>query len=169
MPNVNFLVPGSPQGQPRHRVGLTKSGKHVAYLKRLKDSVTGRRTHEHPVVAWKSLIGLYASTARHPDWPIQRRIPLGVLLSFQRTPARNCRLKACIVRPDLDNYMKAALDALHGVVFEDDSQIVYAVGMKRYGMESNTLVTVVWGSELEHFMNPLESILNEWCKTGRRS
>ena len=35
-------------------------------------------------------------------------------------------------RPDLDNLVKAVMDALNGVAYRDDSQIVTVVGRKRY-------------------------------------
>ena len=35
-------------------------------------------------------------------------------------------------RPDVDNYAKAALDALNGVCFLDDAQVVVLTARKRY-------------------------------------
>lgn len=37
-----------------------------------------------------------------------------------------------IVKPDLDNYVKSALDALTGVLWKDDNAIVKLVAEKRY-------------------------------------
>lgn len=36
-------------------------------------------------------------------------------------------------RPDLDNYLKALLDAFNGVVLKDDSQVVEFFARKQYG------------------------------------
>ena len=37
-----------------------------------------------------------------------------------------------VTRPDCDNYLKTVLDALNGVAFADDSQVVFASISKRY-------------------------------------
>lgn len=45
-------------------------------------------------------------------------------------------------KPDWDNYAKALSDALNGIVYADDSQIVSARITKRYGEEPGVAVTV---------------------------
>ncbi len=45
-------------------------------------------------------------------------------------------------RPDLDNLIKAAVDALNEVVFADDSQIVDLTAMKRYGEKPLLKITI---------------------------
>jgi Holliday junction resolvase RusA-like endonuclease len=39
------------------------------------------------------------------------------------------------VKPDLDNVMKAVLDAMNGVVYVDDSQVINMVATKRYSSD----------------------------------
>src|SRR5699024_7378870 len=46
-----------------------------------------------------------------------------------------------VVRPDIDNYAKAPLDALNGIVWQDDSQIVRLVSEKFYSHEPRTEIT----------------------------
>jgi Holliday junction resolvase RusA-like endonuclease len=45
-------------------------------------------------------------------------------------------------RFDVDNCAKAALDALNGVAFEDDSQVAKLVVEKSYGQEARTTVRI---------------------------
>jgi Holliday junction resolvase RusA-like endonuclease len=45
-------------------------------------------------------------------------------------------------RPDLDNFLKAALDAISGIVVADDSLIVEPVATKRYSIAPKMLLTV---------------------------
>jgi Holliday junction resolvase RusA-like endonuclease len=46
------------------------------------------------------------------------------------------------VKPDLDNVMKAVLDALNGVVYVDDSQVINLVATKRYSTDPRVEVYV---------------------------
>ena len=45
-------------------------------------------------------------------------------------------------RPDVDNLLKFTLDCLNGVVFKDDSQIIYLAGGKFYSEEPKTLIMI---------------------------
>jgi Holliday junction resolvase RusA-like endonuclease len=46
------------------------------------------------------------------------------------------------VKPDLDNVVKAVLDALNGVVYRDDAQVVNLVATKRYATEPRVEVYI---------------------------
>ena len=35
-------------------------------------------------------------------------------------------------RPDIDNYIKIYMDALNGIVYDDDSQVAIVTGVKKY-------------------------------------
>lgn len=45
-------------------------------------------------------------------------------------------------RPDVDNFMKCALDALNEVVFRDDSQVVKIVATKLYSDKPGLLIEI---------------------------
>jgi Holliday junction resolvase RusA-like endonuclease len=45
-------------------------------------------------------------------------------------------------RPDIDNYQKLVLDAMNGIIFRDDSQVVEIYSMKRYAAEPRLVVRV---------------------------
>lgn len=47
------------------------------------------------------------------------------------------------VKPDLDNVLKIVLDALNGVAFVDDRQIVHLWASKYYGEQPKLLVQIV--------------------------
>lgn len=46
-------------------------------------------------------------------------------------------------RPDIDNYIKSALDAINGIVIADDSLVVELDARKRYGVDPKVVLTVV--------------------------
>lgn len=48
-----------------------------------------------------------------------------------------------IKRPDVDNLVKAVLDALNGVAYEDDAQIVLVAAAKRYSDKPFVNVRIV--------------------------
>ena len=47
-----------------------------------------------------------------------------------------------VSRPDIDNQMKTAADALNGIMWKDDAQIVDAHLTRRYGPQSMTVIEV---------------------------
>lgn len=46
------------------------------------------------------------------------------------------------VKPDIDNYVKAILDALNGVAFKDDSQIIKLKAKKLYSENPRTEIEI---------------------------
>jgi Holliday junction resolvase RusA-like endonuclease len=45
-------------------------------------------------------------------------------------------------KPDLDNFLKAALDAINGIVVIDDAQITEIAAKKIYGVSPKTIITI---------------------------
>lgn len=58
-------------------------------------------------------------------------------------------LLRCTVRPDLDNLVKLVLDALNGVAYADDSQIVRVHAFKKYSGEypDGATIVTIYGEE----------------------
>lgn len=64
------------------------------------------------------------------EMDIYRQIPKST--SKRRHKLKNERIIRPIVKPDVDNYTKGILDALNGVIWKDDSQIVTLIANKYY-------------------------------------
>ena len=45
-------------------------------------------------------------------------------------------------KPDTDKLLRAVLDSLTGIGYEDDAQVVRVIAEKQYGMPERTTVTV---------------------------
>lgn len=93
---------------------------------RVRHASTGRLTQ------WRHAIGWTArSTMTTQPW----RGPLEVALAFQvATPATR--------PPDLDKLTRAVLDALTGIVWDDDAQVVALAVTKRRSATPGLMVTV---------------------------
>lgn len=65
--------------------------------------------------------------------PIEGPVELRVSFSFikPKTSKNDCP----VVRPDLDNFLKAVMDAANGILWGDDSQVVSIFTKKQYSKE----------------------------------
>jgi Holliday junction resolvase RusA-like endonuclease len=70
--------------------------------------------------------------------------PLAIELTFYRLRPKSAprRITLPATRPDLDNLAKAVLDALRGVIYRDDAQIVDKLLRKRFGDPPGVTVLV---------------------------
>lgn len=116
-----------PKGRPR----LSRSG--IAY--------TPAKTR-----AFEKSVRILAERLYKNQFPMVG--PLRVLISFELSRPKSVKEKSrpfpC-VKPDLDNQVKGVLDALNGVIWEDDAQICDLHAIKNYreiGKQGRILVQV---------------------------
>jgi Holliday junction resolvase RusA-like endonuclease len=69
-------------------------------------------------------------------------LPIPVSCSQKRRSAALAGLVLPISRPDLDNYQKAACDALNTICIIDDAQIVEVCARKRYCEQPKLVATI---------------------------
>ncbi|EAD3672185.1 RusA family crossover junction endodeoxyribonuclease [Listeria seeligeri] len=85
-----------------------------------------------------------------PETPISApiRIKLIFFVSIPTSKSEKWKRRALIgqefpaVRPDIDNYVKAVLDALNGIMFSDDGKIIELIAYKRYSDRPRTEVCI---------------------------
>lgn len=141
MRELVFHVPGDPQGKGRPRAGKSFGGHTRLY--------TPQKT-----VAYEGLVSLAAQQAMKG-----RAIVLGpvfvhmeITLQVPQSWSKKKKLAALAGRvmptkkPDIDNVEKAIFDALNGVVWKDDVQVIEVVKRKAYGEVPGVMVSI---SELE--------------------
>lgn len=133
--SVCFTVPGKPQGKGRPR--FTRSG----------HTYTPDRTAEYEErvkLAYKQAGGGKLSGFVSAD----------ILAVF--TVPKSCTKAQCAAalnasfapkKPDCDNIAKIILDALNGLAYDDDAQVVKLRVEKRYGATERVLVVLEEGKE----------------------
>lgn len=131
--NITFTVPGVPRGKQR------------PYFSRLnKKPHTPEQTKSYEeMVAWAYRQKYNGSFGDQPlgimitaVMPIPKRVTVG-----NRKNMIAGRIRPT-VKPDWDNIGKIVCDALNGVAYNDDKQIVSAFVFKIYGENPNVTVTL---------------------------
>lgn len=67
--------------------------------------------------------------------------PIGIEFRAHFTKAKSSKFKHKTMKPDLDNLIKMC-DALNGICFHDDSQIVTIIAAKCYWPFDETVITI---------------------------
>lgn len=123
---MTFEVPGEPRGQGRPRFNRHTG---AAY----KDSES--KAYEAKIVAY------YRKTLGNFRWPDDAIIAVDVTAVYA-IPKSASKVTAAAMangdlmptrKPDIDNVLKAVLDALNGVAYKDDARVVAVSAKKVYG------------------------------------
>jgi len=131
-------VPGAPVGKSRARVVRGKNGKVHAYTPKKSAN-------------WEKSAAMEAKRVMANDEPTC--LPVGLcLVAFMPIPkswpawkqgAAHDGLIKPTGKPDLDNMVKAAKDALNGIAWKDDSQVVSVTAMKTYGKKPQVVLKII--------------------------
>lgn len=127
---ITIQVPGKPVPQPRHRV----DSRGIHYLPK-----------DHPVRGFKARVRVLARSKCNS--PLEGPVAVSVLLSIRKPKSLPKYKTWCDKKPDIDNYMKAVLDALNRIAYKDDGQIASIEFRKVYADNEMTLINI-W--ELSH-------------------
>lgn len=68
--------------------------------------------------------------------------PLEAKINFLIAKPKSTKRDFPTVKPDIDNYLKAVLDAMNGICYVDDSRIISIYGKKLYGPSGSIEVTL---------------------------
>jgi len=121
-------VPGipKPQGRPRGR-GFNRDGGSIGV--QFYDPKTSRE--------WKETVTiLVTKAARELKWyPVDGAVSVHLDFDLPRPKSLPKGVLHHVKRPDVDNCAKAVLDAVRGVLYLDDSQIVLLNVTKSYSAE----------------------------------
>ena len=131
---VSFTVIGTPQPQGSSRAFVPKGWKRAiitsdnSKLKPWRQEIAGTAQ----IAMSESKIGLLED------------VPLCVEASFFFGKPKSAKksLRHKITKPDIDKLLRGLCDALSGIVFRDDSQIVRCIVSKGFGIPSRVEVSV---------------------------
>ena len=134
--SVYFVVTGKPVGKGRPRAS-TRGG----FVRMYTDAKT---------LGYEAAIADEAARAMSGAEPFETPMQMQVSCYYQITKSWPKKIKQEAideerfpnVKPDLDNVVKAILDALNGVVYRDDAQVVNLVATKRYATEPRVEVYI---------------------------
>jgi Holliday junction resolvase RusA-like endonuclease len=128
---VTYSVEGDPVGKQRPRFSR------------------GRTYTPKKTVDYESLIASKASQAMGSSEPLQTPVAIFIWISHVIPASYSKKRKeACLngldwpKKPDLDNVAKVFLDAMNGIVYKDDVQVVKLRVSKRYDTDSGVDVLV---------------------------
>ena len=136
---IVFTIPGAPVAQPRQRHRIVGGGPSAF--------VHNYTPTKHPVTDFKAA-AKYAFMQAHkggvPDGPLA----LGVVFVLPRPKSLVWKRKMmprvpCSAKPDCDNLCKSLMDALKGLAWRDDAQVVMSVVHKFYAAGDETAHTFV--------------------------
>ena len=135
---IKFDVPGECRGKMRPKAS----------------SIAGHASIYTPAkqVEYENWVRQCYMDQRETDEPFAREVPLHVVIEvFMAVPKsfskkkREQALRHYIrptKKPDLDNCAKSILDALNGIAYADDSQVVYLSVSKKYAESAHTVVWI---------------------------
>jgi Holliday junction resolvase RusA-like endonuclease len=115
---MNFTVYAKPQPQGSAKAFVTKEGKAI-----VTSDNTKLKPYRHTVTA------VVRQECIDQGWNLPlagKHVPcsIGLKFFFERPPSIPKRRVEMVVKPDIDKLIRATLDALKGVLFADDAQVV---------------------------------------------
>ena len=136
---VMFHVPGKPQGKARARTFYDgRAGRSISV------------TPEHTVLYENLIKEMYLQAAGGIQ--TQRGIPILLRIIARFEPPKSAAKKEKLAmldgkvfplkKPDIDNIVKVVADALNGVAYHDDTQVVQVIAKKVYSALDGLDVTV---------------------------
>ena len=123
---IDIVFHGTPIGKSRPRFGRTKAGGVVTY--------TPQKTRDY-----ERALKSFAQVAMIGKTMLEGPVKVTITAYFSHKTKTGWHVS----RPDLDNIIKAVLDALNEIVFDDDAAVCEIVASKKYDNEERIEVQVV--------------------------
>ena len=117
---VVIKVMGEPVPQGSVRAFVTKSGRPII-------THSNKNTKE-----WRQRIATEGQAKRPDHWNMDEAILLNIDFLMPRPKSLPKKVLEDVKRPDLDKLIRAVMDALTGIYYQDDSQVIHIFASKKY-------------------------------------
>jgi crossover junction endodeoxyribonuclease RusA len=133
--SVSFQVHGTarPKGSAQAFVPLSWAKAAVAQGKAPRAIVTTDGGHAAPVKVWQQLVAAQAQTVA-ADGLFLGAVVMTVVFALPRPISLPRKTRQHTTLPDLDKLLRAVLDALTGVLYADDKQVIELRARKLYAV-----------------------------------
>lgn len=134
--HIKLIINKTPQPQSRPR--FTARGRYVHAYENKKITM-----YKHMVAAtYQSYFGSVKPTEKAIAVDVVFYRPVQKSISKIERQRRLTGKSLPAIKPDIDNYVKAILDALNGVAFRDDKQIISLNAKKLYSDKPRTEIEI---------------------------
>lgn len=123
-----FFVPGIPQAQGSIR----------AFAHKHTGKVIATSTNKN-LKGWRQTVALYA----RKFWRAPATVPMQAVLQFYLPRPKTVDRDSPSVKPDLDKLVRAVFDALTGIAYLDDAQVIKLEASKEYGIKPGVKILVL--------------------------
>lgn len=139
MRRIQFTVLGKPEPQGSMKAFIAKGRGGATVARVASDNAAMRPWRQQ--VGWEALRAR-AEAGMHEPWPQGIPIRLCCLFTFVKPKSANKLRLNPTVKPDLDKLQRAIGDALTGVLYTDDAQIIRLEVSKHYGAPARAEIVV---------------------------
>jgi len=88
-----------------------------------------------------------------------------VHLTFTLLKPKTVKRNEPHVRPDIDKLIRAVLDGLTGVAYDDDQQVTKITAVKEYGTVEGVLIRIIDKAKLSRNLLYAETVIDDYFNT----
>ena len=141
-PEIRIVVPGQPVGKGRPKAARRRKKGGGDYIAMITPGKTANYENLVKLVAYQAMNGrqLINGAVR-----LSIRLEVSIPSSWSMKKQQKALSKQLFptTTPDTDNCVKAISDAINGVVWKDDKQVVELFVVKRYSLTPCAIVTIL--------------------------
>jgi len=138
---ISFTVLGRPQPQGSMK-GFVLPGKDGKKPRAILTSDNTKMKPYRQQVGWAALDA--RAKAGYAGLFAEKQVAVGVEMKFyfEKPPSISKKRQHISVKPDIDKICRSSIDAMTGVLWADDAQIIQLIASKHYGIPERAEIVV---------------------------